>query len=109
MWLSADLVFQPSLTPVLSWGALIRVLLLSSSLRNTNSSVFSLQSAEDKQSYLPLNSPFFFFTSLAGRNSFIFGRHRREKSPGNHQSGPLLAPPAEPTLAGLFTTNFNQK
>lgn len=48
MELSVDLVFQPSLTPVLSWGPLIRVPLLSSSLRNTNSAVFSLHSAKDR-------------------------------------------------------------
>lgn len=51
----ADLVLQPSLTSVLSWGALIRVLLLSSSPRNTNTpAVFFLQSAEAEAGRRPL-------------------------------------------------------
>lgn len=51
----ADLVLQPSLTSVLSWGALIHVLLLSSSPRNTNTlSVFFLQSAEAEARRRPL-------------------------------------------------------
>lgn len=73
-----DLVLQLSLTPVLSWGALIRVPLLSSSPRNTNTrcSVFFRRSAEAEARQRPLAvvssiefSPYFFAAFAGGKFS----------------------------------------